>query len=53
MCYVNRTFCVLGGVALIIACRCNYKFIPRGLPRDKAMGESGVHLPDEVKNLIK
>ena len=43
----------------------NFKFIPRGLPRDKAMGdyqggeaqlsplgESGVHTPDEVKNLI-
>ena len=29
------------------------KFIPRGLPRDKAMGESGVHTSDEVKNLIK
>ena len=30
----------------------DFKFIPRGLPRDKAMGESGVHTPDEVKNLI-
>ena len=29
-----------------------FKFIPRGLPRDKVMVESGVHTPDEIKNLI-